>query len=408
VILFVLIRLGRHGFSFRIFGIDTLAARSEAQTQRTDHEQQEQFFHGHSVNAVALFGQARYEGGMTNYVTDVAIVGAGPSGLFMVFQAGFLGYKSVVLDAQPQIGGQLSALYPEKPIYDVPGCPGILAGQLVKNLEAQAAPFEPTYLLGEAATTCHKVDTGFVLTRAGGDTVTAKVVVVAGGGGMFTPRKPPRLEGLETFEATGDVMYAITNKAALAGKNVVLAGGGDSAVDWAVELAKTAAHVHVVHRRNDFRAADASVAEMKALVEEGKVTLHTPMQMTALEGNDRLKRVVVADLDGKTQNIDTDALVCCFGLVPNVGPLESWGLGLAKGVIAVDRTTMETQIPGILCLGDMADYEGKVALILTGFAECAVAGRRIQSIINPERTAKVQYSTSKGAAIAPGGTGSGA
>lgn len=336
------------------------------------------------------------------HTADVAIVGAGPSGLFMVFEAGFLGYKCVVLDALPQIGGQLAALYPEKPIYDVPGHPAILAGELVEKLKTQAAPYEPVYLLGEPV--MDLVDNEGVFTlKTASHTVEARAVVIAGGGGMFTPRKPTQLENLANFEASHAVRYAITRKHELAGHNVVLAGGGDSAVDWAVELAHIAEHVHVVHRRADFRAAEATVAEMMRLVEAGKVTIHAPYQLHALEGTDgRLEHVVIADLDGGTKALAASQLVCCFGLAPNVGPMAEWGLGLERGIVPVDRATMMTARRGLLCIGDMAGYEGKVALILTGFAEAAVAAKTVQTILNPERKFKVQYSTSKGVPGQPG------
>jgi len=337
-----------------------------------------------------------------NYVADVAIVGAGPSGLFMVFEAGFLGYKAVVMDALPQIGGQLAALYPEKPIYDVPGHPSILAGELVANLEKQCAPYAPTYLLGEPVVNLVDNDGVFTLTTAS-HTVQARAVVIAGGGGMFTPRKPTQLENLAEFEASGSVRYAITKKHELAGQTVVLAGGGDSAVDWAVELAHIADHVHVVHRRADFRAAEATVAEMMRLVETGKITLHTPYQLHSLiGGHGQLKHVMVSDLDGGIRELKASQLVCCFGLAPNVGPMAEWGLGLERGIVPVDRATMMTNRKGLLCIGDMAGYEGKVALILTGFAEAAVAAKSVQALLNPERKFKVQYSTSKGIPGTPG------
>ncbi len=355
-----------------------------------------------TLSRIARKGQAAYVACMSNYVTDVAIIGAGPSGLFMVFEAGFLGYKTVVLDALPQIGGQLAALYPEKPIYDVPGHPHILAGDLVKNLEAQAAPYSPTYLLGEPVESMDEAEGVFTLQTAS-HSVQAKVVVIAGGGGMFTPRKPTQLDNLAAFEASGSVRYAITKKHELSGKDVVLAGGGDSALDWAVELAHIARHVHVVHRRNDFRAAEATVAEMMRLVEAGKISLHTPFQLDALSGeNGQLTEVRLADLDGATRNVAATELVCCFGLAPNSGPLSNWDLGLEKGVLPVDRSTMATRRAGVLCIGDMAHYEGKVALILTGFAEAAVAAKTVQAHINPERKYRVQYSTSKGVPGTPG------
>jgi len=340
---------------------------------------------------------------MRNHQTDVAIIGAGPSGLFMVFEAGFLGYRAVVMDALPQVGGQLAALYPEKPIYDIPGHPAILAGQLVEQLATQCAPYNPTYLLGEPVEHVEgDAATGFTLKTAN-HTVQARAIVIAGGGGMFTPRKPAQLENLGHFEASGAVRYAITQKHGLAGQVVVLAGGGDSAVDWAVELAGIASHVHVVHRRNDFRAAEATVEEMRRLVEKGKITLHTPCQLSALEGDaGHLRAVTVTNLEGEQARIEATQLVCCFGLAPNVGPMENWGLGLERGIVPVERATMQTNRPGLLCIGDMAGYEGKVALILTGFAEAAVAAKTIQSIINPEKKFKVQYSTSKGVPGTPG------
>ncbi len=324
----------------------------------------------------------------------------------MVFEAGFLGYSSVVLDALPHIGGQLAALYPEKPIYDVPGHPAILAGDLVGNLAKQAAPYNPTFLLGEAVADIQDGPSGgFVLTRAGADEVHAKVVIIAGGGGMFTPRKPVGLPNLPEYEAAGSVCYAITQKQALAGQQVVLAGGGDSAVDWAVELADLAAHVHLVHRRNDFRAAPATVAAMQGLVQQGKITLHTPYQLAELHGADgRLAGVTLHDPEGAARQIAATALVCCFGLAPNVGPMEGWNLGLERGVIPVNRATMETARRGVLCIGDMAAYEGKVALILTGFAEAAVAAKTAMALIHPEKRFKVQYSTSKGVPNAPSGS----
>lgn len=333
---------------------------------------------------------------MANYTTDVAIIGAGPSGLFMVFEAGFMGYKSVVVDALPQIGGQLAALYPEKPIYDIPAHPMILAGELVSRLEHQAAPYQPTYLLGEPVESFEGQAGDFTL-KTTSHTLQAKAVVVAGGGGMFSPRKPTQLDTLPLFEASGCVKYAITDKQSLAGQVVALAGGGDSAVDWAVELAALAAHVHVIHRRSDFRAAEETVRQMGALADAGKITLHTPYQLAQLHGDGgRLSSITLEDLDGGRKDITADTLVCCFGLAPQAGPMATWGLGWDKGQIPVDRSTMQTARPGVLCIGDMAAYDGKVALILTGFAEAAVAGKMVQGIINPEKKYKVQYSTSKG------------
>lgn len=342
-----------------------------------------------------------------DYTTDVAIVGAGPSGLFMVFETGFMGYKTVVLDALPHIGGQLAALYPEKPIYDIPGHPKVLAGELVSLLEQQAAPFAPTFLLGEPVEQLDGTSGAFTLKTAS-HTVHANVVVIAGGGGMFTPRKPTGLENLDTYEVSRAVVYAIRDKAALAGKQVVIAGGGDSAVDWAVELAGICAHVHVVHRRNDFRAADETVRQMHELAAAGRLTLHTPFQLAKLHGaNGALQQVEIAGVDGSQRMLDASHVVCCFGLAPNPGPFAKWGLategeGVEKGQLAVTRTTMQTSQNGILAIGDIAGYAGKVSLILTGFAEAAVAAKQVQAIIHPDKKFKVQYSTSKGVPAASG------
>jgi thioredoxin reductase (NADPH) len=332
---------------------------------------------------------------MTIHQTDVAIIGAGPAGLFAMFECGFLGYKCVVLDALPQAGGQLSALYPEKPIYDIPGHPMILAGKLVEHLMEQASPYAPVYLLGEPVMELADSDGGFVL-RTASHEVRAKVVLIAGGGGMFTPRKP-KLPDLEKFEASGAVKYAVTDKAALAGQTVILAGGGDSAVDWAVELASFAAHVHVVHRRVDFRAAEASVARMRELAAGGKITLHTPFELKELMGDSsKLSSVMVADIDGTTRLINATQVVCCFGLAPNPGPYAGWGIAMEKDKIHIEHGTMTTNRPGVLAIGDIVDYPGKLPLILTGFAEAALAAKTAQGLIDPGKKFKVQYSTAKG------------
>jgi thioredoxin reductase (NADPH) len=331
---------------------------------------------------------------MTVHTTDVAVIGAGPAGLFAVFECGFLGYKCVVLDALPQAGGQLSALYPDKPIYDIPGHPMILAGKLVEHLMEQASPYAPTYLLGEPVMELSDRDGVFTL-RTASHEVQAKVVLIAGGGGMFTPRKP-KLPELDKFELSGAVRYAVTDKAALAGQTVVLAGGGDSAVDWAVELAGFAAHVHVVHRRVDFRAAEASVAKMRELAAAGKITLHTPFELKELHGDGALTGVTVADIDGAAKRIEASTVVCCFGLAPNPGPYTGWGIVMEKDKIHIEHGTMATNKAGVLAIGDIVDYPGKLPLILTGFAEAAIAAKTAQGIIDPGKKFKVQYSTAKG------------
>lgn len=326
--------------------------------------------------------------------TDIAIIGAGPSGMFSVFECGMLGYHCALIDSLPEVGGQLTALYPEKPIYDIPGYPSILAGELVEKLSAQIAPFNPHILLGSPITTMEETADGFSL-QAGSHTVACKVVIIAGGGGVFTPRKPP-LENLAQFEETS-VFYAVKNKTQFAGKTLVIAGGGDSAADWAVELAPSARHVHVVHRRLEFRAAEGTVSQLHSLAEQGRITLHTPAQLHGLHGeNGVLQQVILADLDGNTTTLAADSLLCFFGLAPNLGPVAEWGLNLDKKKIQVAPATMETGRKGILAVGDIVEYPGKIGLILTGFAEAAIAAKSAQAVIDPDKKFKVVYSTSSG------------
>ena len=331
---------------------------------------------------------------MTTHSTDIAIIGAGPSGLFMVFEAGFLGYKCTVIDSLPEVGGQLAALYPEKPIYDIPGYPSILAGELVEKLVEQAAPYDPTYLLNNPVTDLEETEDGFRL-KSGDETVEAKVIVLAGGGGVFTPRKP-KLEHLEEFEENC-ISYAVKQKDQFKDQNIVIAGGGDSAADWAVELAKIVKHVHVVHRRPDFRAAEETVRQMHELAENGNITLHTPSQLKELIGeNGQLSHIKIADFDENQTTLEADHLLCFFGLIPALGAVADWGLELESKKICVTQSTASTNKKGILAIGDIAAYEGKIPLILTGFSEAAIAAKTAQSIIDPDKKFKVVYSTSKG------------
>ncbi len=325
---------------------------------------------------------------------DVAIVGAGPVGLFTVFEMGLLGYNCVVIDSLPQIGGQCSELYPEKPIYDIPAYPMILAGELADKLDEQIKPFNPEYVLGDEVTTLEGEAGNFTLT-AGETTIKAKVIVVAAGAGVFTPRKPP-IANLADFEKKS-VFYAVKKKDQFKDKTVVIAGGGDSAVDWAVALGDICTHIHVVHRRDDFRAAEATVQKMRELEAEGKLTLHTPYQLKELTGKDgNLTQVTLAKRGDEDKVIDADNLLCFFGLVPSLGPLAEWGLGIAKKKIVVEPATMQTTVPGILGSGDITEYPGKLDLILTGFAESAIAAKTAQGIIEPDKRFKLIYTTSSG------------
>ncbi|MFZ2619664.1 MAG: NAD(P)/FAD-dependent oxidoreductase [Alphaproteobacteria bacterium] len=325
---------------------------------------------------------------------DIAIIGAGPTGLFSVFECGFMGYTCAVIDALPHTGGQLAALYPEKPIYDIAGHPSILAGDLVTQLEAQAAPFHPAYVLGNPVEKLEKAADGRFVLSTKTHTVTAKVVIIAGGAGMFTPRKP-QVENLAAFENIS-VHYAVREKSKFAGHEVVIAGGGDSAIDWAVELAEDVAkHVHVVHRRSDFRAAEATLQKMHTLVAAGKITLHTPAQLHSLQGeNGQIASITLADLDGNTTVLPAQTLLCFFGLLPNPGPFSAWNLAMDGKCIATEPLTQKSSVDGILVVGDMASYPNKVSLILTGFAEAVYAAKTAQALIDPAKKFKVQYSTS--------------
>lgn len=325
---------------------------------------------------------------------DIAVIGAGPTGIFTVFEAGMMGYSCAVIDSLEEIGGQLSALYPEKPIYDIPGYPHILANDLVKKLEEQAAPFHPEYILGNPVKELSGEAGNFTL-KAGDVTIKAKVVCIASGGGMFVPRKPP-LENIDDFENTS-VHYSVRGKDRFKDQTLVIAGGGDSAADWAVDLAPLAKHVHVIHRRAQFRAAEITVQNMHKLVEEGKITIHTPCQLAGLAGEDgQISQVTIADLDNNETTLDADHLLCFFGISPTLGPLEQWGLNVHKKKISVDPETMGTGVDGIVAIGDAVDYPAKLSLILTGFAESALAMKTAQSVIDPDKKFKVVYSTSKG------------
>ncbi len=329
--------------------------------------------------------------------TDIAIIGAGPVGLFAVFEAGMLDMKCHVFDVLETEGGQCTALYPEKPIYDIPGYPRIDAVELIDKLKEQAAPFEPTYHLGEQVTEIAEITgEGWRLTTGGGTTVDAKAVIIAAGAGAFGPNRPP-LEGIEAFEGGGGVQYLVRRREDLRGKRVVIAGGGDSAVDWAISLADVAAHVSVIHRRPKFRAAPESVRQMEELAKAGKIEMVVPYQLSGLEGTDGvLAAVNVATLDGDEQRIEADVLLAFFGLAMNLGPIAEWGLNLERNHITVDPATCATNRPGIYAIGDIADYPGKLKLILTGFAEAASAAHAARAVVRPDEELHFEYSTTRG------------
>ena len=329
------------------------------------------------------------------YNTDVAIIGAGPVGLFAIFECGMVGLKCHVIDALGEIGGQCTALYPEKPIYDIPGLPKVQAGDLIANLEEQAKPYEPTYHLGQSVDTLTKEDETFVLVTSKGTEITAKAVIIAAGAGAFGPNRPP-LENLNQFEGTS-VFYAIRNKEQFRDKNVVIAGGGDSALDWTIALEQIAKSVTLVHRREKFRGAPDSVSKLHALAENDKIKLQTPFQLKAINGDgEQVDTVTVADLDGNTETLEADALLCFFGLATSLGSIADWGLDIEKKELKINQETSETNISGVYAVGDIATYPHKLKLILTGFAECAQAAHAIYDRINPDKPLHFEYSTTKG------------
>ncbi len=327
--------------------------------------------------------------------TDIAIIGAGPVGLFAVFSCGMLGFKSHVFDSLDQIGGQCTALYPEKPIYDIPAAPAVLAGELIERLEVQAAPFAPVYHLGAQVTGISGTAGDFTLTSSKGARIKAKAIIIAAGAGAFGPNRPP-LDNIRDFEGTS-VFYAVRNRALFTGKNVVIAGGGDSAIDWANALADTAAKITLVHRRDRFRAAPASLEKLEVHQENGKVELAVPCQLSALHGQGGLlHQVTVTDMDGCSKKIAADYLLPFFGLATDLGPIADWGLGITQHHVEVEAGTQKTAVAGIYAIGDVAQYPHKLRLILTGFADAAQAAHAIHHQIFPDKEIHMEYSTTKG------------
>jgi thioredoxin reductase (NADPH) len=329
------------------------------------------------------------------HTTDVAIIGAGPVGLFAIFECGMLKLKTHVIDALDFAGGQCAALYPEKPIYDIPGYPKIEAAELIARLQEQAAPFSPTYHLGQRVEKLTREGDAWRLETSAGTVIVAKAVLIAAGVGAFGPNKPP-MPRIDEFENKG-VHYLVNSREAFRGKRVAIAGGGDSALDWTLSLADVAARVMVVHRRDKFRAAPDSVAKVKALADAGKIDMVVPYQLDSLEGEPgALKAVTLKDLDGKTRRLEADALLAFFGLSMNLGPIAEWGLDIEKAHIKVEQRTAATSAPGIFAIGDIAHYPGKLKLILSGFAEAAAAAHSARAICHPGETYHFEYSTTSG------------
>lgn len=326
--------------------------------------------------------------------TDIVIIGAGPVGIFSAFQAGMLGMKSCIIDALDVPGGQCSALYPEKPIYDIPAYPETFAQDLINNLIKQASPFDPIYLMSSQVIGLESIDSGFRLVTSRDDIIEAKAVIIAAGAGSFGPNRPP-LQNIELYEGKS-VFYSVTKPDEFAGKNIVIAGGGDSAVDWAISLSSIA-QVSLVHRRAKFRAAPASIQKIHELVEAGKIELVTNFQLAELNGiKGILKEVIVADLDGNKKHLNADILLPFFGLSQNLGPILKFGLDVKGHCIKSDYPHFETNIPGIYAVGDIAAYAGKLKLILTGFAEVAAALHHAYARVFDGKALHFEYSTMKG------------
>ncbi|MCG8331308.1 MAG: NAD(P)/FAD-dependent oxidoreductase [Chitinophagales bacterium] len=332
---------------------------------------------------------------MSMIKTDILIVGAGPVGLFTVFEAGLLKLRCHLVDALPQPGGQLSEIYPKKPIYDIPGYPSILAGELVDQLMAQIEPFKPGFTLGERAETIEKLeDESFLITTSRGTQLNAPVIMIAGGLGSFEPRKPP-IANIASFEDRG-VEYIIRDPELYRDKRVVVAGGGDSALDWTIFLSEVASEVMLIHRRKEFRAAPDSVEKAHELAEEGKITLMTDAQAVGLSGNGKLTDVVIKHKEKGEFSQPTDHFIPLFGLSPKLGPIGDWNLKINKNAIEVDTFDYSTNIPGIFAVGDINTYPGKLKLILCGFHEATLAVQSAFKIINPDKKLSFKYTTVNG------------
>lgn len=324
--------------------------------------------------------------------TDVVIIGAGPVGLFAVFELGLLDLKCHVIDILGKAGGQCAELYPEKPIYDVPGLPMVTGQELTDRLMEQIKPFGAQFHLGERIDElARRPDGSFALKTDAGSEFVAKAVVIAAGGGSFTPKRPP-LAGIEGYEGTS-VVYAVRRMETLRGKDVLVVGGGDSALDWTLNLAPIARSLTLLHRRDEFRGAPHSVEQMRGLVADGKVRLMIG-QMTALHGDGQTLEAVTVKTGAGEERIACDTLLPFFGLTMKLGPVADWGLNLHENLISVDTERFETNEPGIFAIGDINWYPGKLKLILSGFHEAALMAQAASKVVNPNKKVVFQYTTS--------------
>lgn len=327
--------------------------------------------------------------------TDICIIGAGPVGLFAVFEAGLLKMRCHLVDVLPQIGGQLSEIYPRKPIYDIPGFPEIRAGELVDNLSKQIEPFRPGFTLGEKVSQVVKREDGtFGVLTSDGTRIHCKVLVIAGGLGCFEPRKP-EIDGLAKFEGKG-IVYFVKDPEVFRGKKLVITGGGDSALDWTIHLASLAKHLTLIHRNETFRGAPDSAEKVFELAREGKIDLLLSSSLSGLSGNGHLAAVSCIDGQKNFRMIESDYLIPLFGLSPKLGPIGEWGLTLDKSAIAVNTIDYSTNIPGIYAIGDINTYPGKLKLILSGFHEAALMAQSAFKFVYPDQKLSFKYTTVNG------------
>jgi thioredoxin reductase (NADPH) len=333
--------------------------------------------------------------GTTPILTDILIIGAGPVGLFTVFEAGLLKLKCHLIDVLPQVGGQLTEIYPKKPIYDIPGYPSILAGDLIKNLMEQIAPFNPSFTLGERVESLEKLEDGnWEVIGSRGTVIIAPAVIIAGGLGSFEPRKPP-IANIGQYEEKG-VEYFVRDPEKFRDQRIVIAGGGDSALDWTIFLADIAKEIVLIHRRTEFRGALDSVEKVMDLAQSGRIKLVTHAQVIDLKGTDHLTSVVVEhDTEGKIE-LETDHFIPLFGLTPKLGPIADWGLEVESGAIKVNVLDYATSREGIFAVGDINTYQGKLKLILCGFHEGTMAVQSAFKIVHPGKKLSFKYTTVTG------------
>ncbi|MDJ1501928.1 NAD(P)/FAD-dependent oxidoreductase [Xanthocytophaga agilis] len=332
---------------------------------------------------------------MEKIVTDICIIGAGPVGLFAVFEAGLLKMRCHLVDALPQIGGQLSEIYPQKPIYDIPGYPEVKAQDLVDRLMEQIAPFHPTFTLGERVDSVEKqTDGSFIVTTNEKTEITCQVIVIAGGLGCFEPRKP-EIEHLEEFEGKG-VVYMVKNPELFRDRRIVLAGGGDSALDWTLFLSNVAKEVTLVHRGETFRGAPDSAEKVFELAHQGKINLLLKSNVVAINGNGHLNTVSISGKDNAITTLTADHLIPLFGLTPKLGPIADWGLTIDKSAISVNTEDYSTNVERIYAIGDINTYPGKLKLILCGFHEAALMAQSAFKYVYPNQKLSFKYTTVNG------------